>query len=490
MAVLQSVITGGVLFLLYRYLLRTIGAEQVGVWAIILATASASRISEMGFTGSAIKFTAKYIARGERNKAAEIIQTTYITIGTVLICILAGGYPLITWIVVKLIPGSQLSVALAILPVALLSVWISGVSGVFFAGLDGFQRIDLRAFITILAGPLFLVLTWILVPKYGLIGLAWAQIGQGTFMLLAGRVLLQRELPSLKWLPIIWSYSCFREMFKYGINFQITSIFSMLFEPTTKALMAVFGGLTATAYYEMANRMVVQFRSLLVSANQVIVPKVAVLQENEPEKIQKAYYESYRMLFFLSLPLFAGVAAIAPLVCELWVGHYELSFINYTIILAAGWWINTLVAPAYFINLGTGLLFWNTLGHITIGVLNVVLGYILGVTFGSIGVALGYVLALIAGSSLIVIKYHLDNHISFVELLPNESKKLLFYCFLGLFISLMFFHYLEIPVKGLARAGLDLAVCIITMTLAFWKHPLRTKIYMQIAAILGRQGVK
>src|ERR1017187_7466931 len=124
MAVAQVLVSGGVLFLLYRYLLRTIGPEQMGIWAIVLATASASRISEMGFTGSAVKYTAKYIARGEKDKASEVIQTTAITIGVVLACVLAGGYPLIAWLMGKLIPAAHISDALAILPYALVSVWV------------------------------------------------------------------------------------------------------------------------------------------------------------------------------------------------------------------------------------------------------------------------------------------------------------------------------------------------------------------------------
>src|SRR5450759_2016252 len=103
MAVVQVVVSGSVLLLLYRYLLRTIGSEQMGIWSIVLATASASKISEMGFSASAVKYTAKYIARSEKNKASEVIQTTAITIGVVLACVLAAGYPLIAWLMGKII---------------------------------------------------------------------------------------------------------------------------------------------------------------------------------------------------------------------------------------------------------------------------------------------------------------------------------------------------------------------------------------------------
>lgn len=477
------IISGGVLFLLYRYLLRTIGSEQVGIWSIVLATASASRISEMGFSASAVKYTARYIARGEKNKASEVIQTTAITIGVVLGCVLMGGYPLIAWLMGKIIPAAHIPDALAILPHALVSVWVGTVASVFLSGLDGCQRIDLRVLVSMLATVLLLVLSWIWVPEYGLVGLAWAQIGQGMSMLLGSWVLLRREIPSLPLLTFKWRYSLFREMFHYGFNFQVMSIFIMLIDPSTKALMAKFGGLSSVAYYEMANRMVTQFRSLLVSANQVMVPHVANLHENAPEEIQKAYLDSYRIVFFFALPLFAGVAAVAPLASELWIGHYEQSFIVYTTILSAAFWLNALTAPAYFVNLGTGLLRWNTWSFVVMAPLNLALGYLLGVVWGGAGVVLGLALALALGSSLVIFGYHHNYHISLTVLLPSESKPLLLACCIGLMAGWAAFFLLEVPAGYLAKAGLSLAICIIAIAPVLWMHPLRKKMgYRFVAA--------
>lgn len=488
MAVVQVIVSGGVLFLLYRYLLRTIGSEQMGIWSIVLAAASASRISEMGFSASAVKYTARYIARGEKDKASEVIQTTAITIGVVLACVLVGGYPLIAWLMGKIIPAAHIPNALAILPYALVSVWVGAVAGVFLSGLDGCQRIDLRVLLSMLATVFLLVLTWILVPRHGLIGLAWAQIGQGMLMLLGSWVLLRRELPSLTLLSFNWRYSLFREMFQYGFSFQVISIVGMLFDPTTKALMAKFGGLSSTAYYEMASRMVMQFRLLLVSANQVMVPQVANLHENSPEQIRKAYLDSYRVIFFLSLPLYVGVAAVAPLASELWIGHYEKSFVGYMLFLVAGYWFNTLVGPAYFVNLGTGLLRLNTLSHVAIGILNCVLGYSLGLAFGGGGVVLGYVLALVIGSGLLILGFHRDQHIPLVALFPTESRKFFFVCCAVLLVGWGTFHVLE-DFKGmLVKAELILASCTIPVSAAFWMHPMRMKIGSRIAGTLRKQN--
>jgi O-antigen/teichoic acid export membrane protein len=483
MAVVQVIISGGVLFLLYRYLLRTIGSEQVGIWAIVLATVSASRISEMGFTASAVKYTARYIARGEKNKASEVIQTTAITIGVVLVCVLVACYPAITWLMGKIIPAAHIQDALAILPHALVSVWIGAVASVFLSGLDGCQRIDLRVLASMPATLLLLVLTWVWVPEYRLIGLAWAQIGQGMLMLLAGWVLLRRELPSLPLLFFNWRYSLFREMFKYGFNFQVSSIFIMLIDPMTKALMVKYGGLNSVAYYEMANRMVTQFRLLLVSANQVMVPHIANLHEGAPEDIHKAYLDSYRVVFFLALPLFVGVSTVAPLVSEFWIGYYEQSFIVYTSLLSLAFWFNALSAPGYFVNLGTGLLRWNTWSFVVMAPLNFVFGYLLGIVWEGTGVVLGLALAVVISSSLVILGYHRDHQIPLAELFPSESNSLFIACCIGLMAGWTAFYFLELPTGPLAKAGLSLAICIISITPVFWRHPLRKKMGCRLVKV-------
>lgn len=486
MAVIQVIVSGGVLFLLYRYLLHSMGSERIGVWSIVLASVSASKMGELGLTASAVKFTAKYIACNEKNKASEVIETTVITIGVLIGCSLTGGYPIFVWLIGKIIPTDHILDALAILPYALVSIWIGSIAGVFLSGLDGCQRIDLRVLVSLLANIFFMGLTWLLVPNHGLIGLAWAQIGQGLFMLLGGGGLLRQELPLLSLIFLKWRYSLFREMFQYGANFQIASISSLLFAPITKALIAKFGGLSTTAYFDMAGRMVGQFRSLLISANQVIVPQVADLHENAPEKILKAYLNSYRVIFFLSLPLYVGVVAVAPLASELWIGHYEQSFVSYVSLLSVGYWFSTLIGPAYYVNLGTGMLRWNTLAHIAIDILTLLFGYMLGFAFGGVGVVTGNVLALVVGSSIVVIAYHRDHHIPLAKLFPLENKQLFFASCIGLLMGWSTFHILKNSHLWLLNTILSFAICAIPVGITFWRHPLRVKASLGISARFTR----
>ncbi|MGC8744981.1 MAG: polysaccharide biosynthesis C-terminal domain-containing protein, partial [Verrucomicrobiia bacterium] len=60
---IQIISVGIALFFLYRFLLKTIGVEQFGIWSLVLSTTSIIGAANLGISGSIVKFVAKYIAR-------------------------------------------------------------------------------------------------------------------------------------------------------------------------------------------------------------------------------------------------------------------------------------------------------------------------------------------------------------------------------------------------------------------------------------------
>src|SRR6266498_2175640 len=150
----------------------------------------------------------------------------------------------------------------------------------------------------------------------------------------------------------------------------------------------------------MATRMVQQVRSLLVNANQVLVPTIADMHERDTDGVSKLYRDSYSVMVYLSLPMLTCVIALVPLLSEWWLGHYEVRFVLFAVLLGIGWLVNILSAPAYFAGLGTGQLRWNVTGHLTQSGLNVLLGVALGSVWDGLGVVIGAATALITGGAV------------------------------------------------------------------------------------------
>lgn len=470
-SVVQTVISGLVLFLLYRYLINHIGTEQLGLWSVILASTSVARLSELGLTGSVVKFVARYRAQKAEEQAAEVVQTAAISIGVVMAVLALAIYPLLNVILNLTIPSAAMPQALSILPWAVLSLWLGSVGGVFQSGLDGCQRMAIRNILMIVANLLYFAAAIWLVPLYGLLGLAVGQAAQGLLLLVLSWLILRRELVALPWAPTYWSKKIFKEIFGYAINFQVSSIAIMFFDPATKLLMSKFGGLSSAAYYEMASQLVVKLRSLLISANQALVPAVAELHEASPATVPKLYLKAYRFVFFLAVPFYAAVIISLPAVSVLWIGRSEAQFLQFGIILLVGWGLNTLAAPAYFFNLGIGSLKWNSVAHVVMAVLNIFLGVVLGKIFGSLGVAIGVLAALVTGSGFLIINGHKKCNISINQLIPSEN-----YCLLTTVACCVIFFYLAnstsfFQSNAVFAGALSLGFYALIVGISVWLHP-------------------
>ncbi len=475
-SVIQVVITGAVLFVLYRFLLRTIGIEQLGTWSVVLGTSSLANIANIGLSGSVVKFVAKYLAIGEREKVAKVLQTATVSIAVLVGVVLFIAYPFAEWFLAFIIEENHINEALVILPYSFLSLWISAVGSIFQGGLDGCQRIDLKSFILTGAAAIYLALCFLLVPAYGLVGLAIAQVIETGLTLAVSLALLRHlvyGLPIVRWR---WNRQIFHEMAGYGVNFQIISVASMLFEPATKAMLSKFGGLAMVGYYEMASRMIQQLRSLIISANKVLVPAIADLNEKYPGLVAGVYQSSYRLLFYLVVPFFSFVIVLLPLVSEFWIGYYQPEFIFVACVLCLAWFLNILAGPAYFVSLGTGYLRWNTFAHILIAIMNVIFGLVLGFLYSGYGVVLAFGISLLVGSMIIIVSYHIENHISLRALVPRESVESSLASVAGMIVAGSVYYLVRksLPLSLVSTLIITFFLGIICFPI--WIHPERKRI--------------
>jgi O-antigen/teichoic acid export membrane protein len=476
LSVTQFLFGGIVLFILYKFLLRKLGAELFGVWSLVISTTTFANIANLGFSGSVIKYVAQSLAKNDVEKVVNIIETSAISIGVSVGLVLLISYPVAKWLLRIIIPNSHISKALIILPYAMISLWISVIAGVFQAGLDGHQRIDLSSTVTIFRMVSYLILCLLFVPAWGLMGLAYAHIIQACMLTILSWGMLKRQLPALPAIPYRWSNKLFREMVEYGLNIQMITVSQMLYDPITKGLLVKFGGLDLAGYYEMANRMVIQLRGLIVTSVQVLVPAIADLKEKNPDSIHKVYKEAYCLVLFIALPYFSAIIAMTPVISRIWIGYYESSFVVFSILLSVGWFVNTLVTPAYFTNLGVGKLTWNTRGHIIMAVSNVIIGLLLGYISGGRGVVIAWMLSLIAGSMTILGSFHRRNKIPLSDVFPRGYLIVGLSSLAGFSISLLAYRSLS---NNLSLISIT-AVVILTMTIipAFplWRHPVRKRL--------------
>ena len=475
----QTLAGAASLFLLYRFLIRSIGLERLGIWSLVLATTSVIFLANQGFSASVVKFVAKYAAREDERQVALLLQTSILTIGAVIAVISFALYPLSRWILILVLPPKSLAEALAILPLALVSLWLTILEGVLQAGLAGLQKITICNYLEFSGSVSYLVLAYLLVPAHGLFGLACAQVIQTAAIVTVTWHLLRRQVPDLPPIPHRFDRPLLRELAAYGFHFQLITASQALREPVTKALLTKFGGLAFTGIYDLANRLVFTTRELLAQANQVLVPTISHLHERAPHSIPAVYRESYRVMFFLAVPSFAIVAVLSPFVSRIWIGRYEPVFVAFVCLLAAGWLVNVLCNPAYTVALGTGALRWVSLGCVATAILNAGLGFVAGAHFGGVAVVAANAIALVCGYLLVLAAYHLENRVPLAQLLPRESSGVFGASVAAAVIAISYFvfgnhaHHPAISAVAVVAATSSLLAVIFLM---MWFHPMRARL--------------
>lgn len=491
MAVVQVIVVGGSFVVLYGFVERVLGIERFGVWALVLATTTASSLANMGLGNSAVKFVSMYLARDDQERVVAIVQTATISLGVIMAVVLVALYPLWVYLIEAALQAKTpelIDEALAVLPYALASLWLTSTASVVLSCLDGYQRVDLRSGLLAVIALVYLGLAFVLVPARGLVGLAVAQVVQAALLLVLAWFLLRRLQPALPFLPYRWHRDVFKEILGYSLSFQAIAVTRLAFEPLTKFLVTFFGGAAVTGYFEFAYRMVMQLRALIVTAHQAIVPTIADLQERQPDLIRDLYARSFRLLVFIVVLLLPFFIVATPLVSRWWLGEYAPPFILFSILLFTGWFLNMLSNPAYFAYLGIGRLRWNVAGHAVTGVLNAGLGLLLGWQYGGTGVVVGFVVGLLVGNLITAIAYQHEYHIRLSDLWEKESFLLGLAALAGMALGWYVYVRFEASWSLLVLTMIVPLCFLVLVAVPVWLHPARYQVQVWITKILFQRA--
>ncbi len=475
-SVIQSIGLSIILFVLYRWLLETMGPERLGIWSLVIATTSVAGVGKLGLTGSVLKFTAKYVALGDFKRAAGIIETSFVSVSLFMGAILGLLHYWGLRIIGRVVEPKFAAEAVSILPPVITAFYLIMVTEILFSALDGLERIYLKNIIILLTALLNLLLCFLLVPVHGLPGAAYARGVSNLCAFISAYLILNARLPGVTLFLFRWDPEIFREIRCYGMNFQLISLIRMALDPVTKGLMSHFGDLAMVGYYEMANRLVLQVRSVMVSANHAVIPVVSGIADRDPEQVKRIYLDNYALFIYICMPVYTALIIVSPLVSRVWLGSCEPVFIRLVMLLTAAWALNSINVPAYYSFIGIGRLSFNLLSGVVTAALNIGLGYLLGALFGGPGVAAGWALALVFGSSVVYISYHRVYGIDFRELLPSPIALPVGLCALVSVGAFMLYRRdfgmgpWEMEVLGFAFTGLSI------LSFSTWFNPFRKTI--------------
>lgn len=387
---LSFIIGAATIFFLYRLVLNERGPEELGIWSLILSFTNLSGAGTAVFAGGLIKFVAKYHAREANQKVVKIIDTNYTCFFVLVTSIIAVTYPVFIWILPNLVPFNYIELASSLVSITYLAFFINSLSTVYLFSLDGLQLYYISQVLRALGRLVFLIGSFVLVPKLGLIGLGYAYILYNVFLFVSAKTFVHIRVKGLSIFPYRFNRPLFKEMLNYGLKFQVISIAQMTSMPSIKFLLSQFGSLSMVAFFEMAYQLVSTLKGAVSSLTNVLTPVYAALTELNTGKMERIFLAILRTSSVFGIIIFPLLFLSLPLISELWTGEINSVFITMAIFLGLSNFISMLAEPQYVYNMGSGRLNPNMITMIILSILIVILGYFGGLYFEALGVIIAY----------------------------------------------------------------------------------------------------
>ncbi len=402
-----NVTTALVSVFLTPIILRQMGDQRYGMWAVLGSVYAYSMVLQLGLYSSINRHIPMYLARHEESRIREVASTTmafFLAAGVVILVVTFGCGQRILGLFV--IPGHMLSSArLALYTVGIVAAVCIALNS-FGAVLSGYQRYELLTFGRLLGLGLrvVLVLTLLnrgepLVTMALIFGITECLVG-GVNLVLGWRLMPARplQLRAVRWQVL-------REMFGYGVNTFIYAVGAVVVAKTGEVIIAAYLPPEHITYYTLALMPPMMLCGLVESLVGAIKPAVADLDtRNELGRIRELTLLSQKYVLLLVVPGMAFFLIMGNDFYFVWLHREMQEVMPLLYILAAGLLVHTVQFPVFLVLAGRGAHRVFGLLTVAMGVGAVILELLFGRIFGwgSIGVAIGSTVAMVVVSGMVL----------------------------------------------------------------------------------------
>ncbi len=410
-----SIVVGVVSYPVY---LHFVGLKLYGLWSILTVIVSFCTIGNIGIDDALIK----YVAGEHRvNNKPNIIKW----ISTGLNILIFNGlmlfilFMLLKSVIIslpKLQPNdyvvfNRLYPFIVMLSIATIVIYyINSI-------LKGIERFDVANYILLGSRIIALLVSiFLLIRGYKLWGLLLSQVIALLFILLTSSYFIVREL-GFFYSPRKSSKEYVTKLIKFGGILTLAKIISLFLEPFVKIIIARFIGLIEVTYFEIADRIIQQLRSILERGINAIMPAISRLSsggdENDIDKRNEIMKRISRWNYLTVTFSFIVLMFACQPILRIWLsGNYHDNVALAFRIILCGYFVNILTVPVYYYLMGIGEVKYCFYNHLIQAVLNSII-LILLIAFNVVYfkfVLISYSLSLAVSATVLLYFYHRSYH--------------------------------------------------------------------------------
>lgn len=407
-----------VLFFVYRIAKDQIGIELIGLWSIITAITSMGNVGTFGFSGSLVKHTAEFKAKGQEEEIAGILNSSILLLALLLLLFLLFIYVMSFVFLQYVVNYKYLDLGLNLLPISLCVFYFTSIGYLMLSVIEGLNKNWQKNSILTISSILLLLSVFLMIDDFGIYGLLYAQVIQAVSTLFLALALVFINVHKYAITKYCVDKRRIKEIMTYGMKFQLVSVLQIIADPITKFFLSRYGGLSLVGIYEMASRLVLQMRVLLSSLTANLLPKLVEANVTQSKnRVKQLFINVFRLNYDIFSIAFGMLIIFCPLIVRLWLGEIDEKLVYVIRVLSIAWFINSTMIVPYVYNLGSGNLKGNIASHILIALINIVFGFlIIIINGGPMLFIYAWSIALALGSSYLLWEYAKRNELRLAEL--------------------------------------------------------------------------
>ncbi len=383
--ILSLVVVAVAGFITVPIIIREIGADNFGLYSIILMVGGFVALQDLGLGEATLRFVAKYYAKGDLDGINRVLGATlfiYCVVGLVVFGVIELVSPHIVS-VFKIAPNR--------VDEAVLALRIAGFGFLFTTFRGALQRIPEATLRYDVSSKVLIAITIVrrivvvvvVMTGGGLVGLSCVLAADALVNILVYYFIAHRLIPGVRCFPNIRKDGL-REVFSYGIFSFLNQLIGNVAQYMDRFILGVFFGVADVGYLTAPKDLLIKAQGVTGAAGRALFPRFSGMDEG-PE-MERLYGFSLWALTSFSVLLFIPAAIVMPKFLSLWISpEFAEHSGAVSRLLAIGLALNGGVSSYFALLKGTGRVHWVTVIYSTLTVFSIFVTAWLVYRFGLIG---------------------------------------------------------------------------------------------------------
>lgn len=312
------------LFLLATpFLVSRLGIQQFGIWMLVNALTGTLSVMHFGLGDATVKYVSSHRARGDWQGVVRVIrstQTVYGALGIVSAAAVVLGSPLLAGHIFK-VEASHQALAIAAIRIGGIGLAVRFVNNVFAAALQGLERYDLSAKVTILTKAATIGGIVVAVALgYGLETLLWISVICAAIGATGLAVVVKSSITDLHFWPML-DRAALHEVFGFGFYSWLGAIAGTIFAQADVLLVGALLGTIAVTYYSVCQKLAMQVHAFLAAGSAFLFPMSSVATEQgDLARMHRIYAGALSVIAVLSAAIGVPIFLFSQSILTHWMG--------------------------------------------------------------------------------------------------------------------------------------------------------------------------